>query len=91
MICRVARINPDGHYATLRYDAQDRLISTGSAIYAYTANGELLSKTEGANVTTYDYDILGNLRGVTLPDGTAIGYVIDAKNRRVGREVAPIV
>jgi len=46
-----------------------------------------LSKTEGANVTTYDYDIVGNLRGVTLPDGTAIGYVIDAKNRRVGKKV----
>ncbi|MDH5528300.1 MAG: hypothetical protein OEY97_13470, partial [Nitrospirota bacterium] len=55
-----ADILPAGPYT---YDAQDRLVSTGAATYAYTANGELLSKTEGANVTAYDYDILGNLRG----------------------------
>ncbi|MBK9429529.1 MAG: hypothetical protein IPN65_03370 [Elusimicrobia bacterium] len=37
--------------------------------------------------TTYDYDAVGNLRGVTLPSGTTLEYVIDGRNRRVGRKV----
>lgn len=31
--------------------------------------------------------MLGNLRSVTLPDGTQIDYVIDGKNRRIGKKV----
>jgi RHS repeat-associated protein len=38
-------------------------------------------------MTTYAYDALGNLRHVTLPGGTALEYVIDPENRRVGRKV----
>ncbi len=53
------------------YDAQDRLLSYGNATYTYTANGEMKTKTDGGQTTTYDYDALGNLRGVSLPDGTA--------------------
>jgi len=37
--------------------------------------------------TAYNYDELGNLLGVTLPDGKAIEYVVDAKNRRVVKKV----
>ena len=36
---------------------------------------------------TDSYDVLGNLRSVTLPDGTLIEYAIDASNRRIGRKV----
>src|SRR5580704_8270748 len=43
------------------YDAQDRLLTYGSATYAYTANGELTSKTDGSGTTSYTYDALGNL------------------------------
>ncbi|MBK8127178.1 MAG: hypothetical protein IPK56_10865 [Elusimicrobia bacterium] len=28
--------------------------------------------TEGGETTTYDYDAVGNLRGVTLPSGTTL-------------------
>jgi RHS repeat-associated protein len=38
-------------------------------------------------VTSYTYDVLGNLRHVNLPDGTAIDYVIDGRNRRIGKKV----
>jgi len=37
--------------------------------------------------TSYTYDALGNLVAATLPDGTALSYVIDAQNRRVGKKV----
>ena len=71
------------------YDAQDRLLSYGNYTYTYTANGELLSKTDTVTgeTTTYDYDVLGNLMSVTLPDGTLIEYVVDGRNRRIGKKV----
>ena len=74
------------------YDAQDRLLTYGNNTYAYTANGELLSKTEnviasGAKQSLYTYDVLGNLLSVTLPDGTLIEYVIDGQNRRIGKKI----
>lgn len=71
------------------YDAQDRLLSYGDFEYAYTPDGELKSQTDAATgaTTDYVYDALGNLRQVTLPEGTEIGYVIDAQNRRIGKTV----
>jgi RHS repeat-associated protein len=73
------------------YDDQDRMTSYGNATdgyadYTYTANGELMTKTLNGETTTYDYDVLGNLRGVTLPDGITIEYVVDAVGRRVGKK-----
>jgi RHS repeat-associated protein len=40
-----------------------------------------------ARTTSYRFDALGNLRGVTRADGMKIEYLIDAANRRVGRKV----
>ena len=76
------------------YDDQDRLefyttIGGGRVDYTYTANGELSSKTLASTgeTTSYTYDVLGNLRDVTLPDGTLIESVIDGQNRRIGKKV----
>ena len=69
------------------YDDQDRLLQYGAATYAYTANGELQSKTVGGQTTTYEYDALGNLMAVTLPSGTQIIYLVDGNNRRIGKQV----
>ena len=69
------------------YDAQDRMTAYGAATYTYTPNGELLTKTVGAQTTNYSYDVLGNLRTVILPDSTQIEYVIDGQNRRVGKKI----
>jgi len=73
------------------YDDQDRLTSYAGATFAYTANGELLSKTEASNITQYQYDVLGNLRQVTLTDGTVVDYVIDGQNRIIGKKVNGIL
>jgi len=67
------------------YDAQDRLLDYNNATYDYTANGELKTKIVGTQATSYNYDVLGNLRHVTLP-GAAIDYVIDGQNRRIGKK-----
>jgi RHS repeat-associated protein len=69
------------------YDAQDRLTQYGSATYTYAANGDLAQRSAAGLVTAYQYDALGNLLGVNRSDGTQIEYVVDGRNRRVGRKV----
>jgi RHS repeat-associated protein len=71
------------------YDAQDRLLTFGTHSYAYTSSGDLAAITEGINgdATSYEYDVLGNLRKVVLADGRIITYEIDGMNRRVGKSV----
>src|SRR5205807_2463017 len=50
-------------------------------------NGELQSKTNAGQTTQYAYDVVGNLKSVTLPAGTQISYVIDGQYRRIGKRV----
>ncbi|MCI0540979.1 MAG: hypothetical protein L0Z50_37740 [Verrucomicrobiales bacterium] len=69
------------------YDDQDRLRAAGAVVFAHTANGERLTRTEGGQTTTYRYDPFGNLTRVELPDGRALDYLIDPRNRRVGKRV----
>ncbi|HSM50385.1 MAG TPA: RHS repeat domain-containing protein, partial [Thermoanaerobaculia bacterium] len=83
---RLAKTTPEGT-DTGTYDAQDRMTSYGAASFTYTANGELLARVDPEGTTGYDYDVLGNLRSVSLPDGTAIEYLVDARHRRIGRKV----
>jgi len=73
--------------AQVMVDAQDRMTQYGPATFAYNANGDLVSKTDGANVTQYTYDEFGNLIEVILPSGDVIDYLIDGLNRRVGKKV----
>jgi RHS repeat-associated protein len=63
------------------------MLTYGGASYTYTANGELLTKTEAGATTQYDYDVLGNLMQVVLPGDVTIDYVIDGQNRRIGKRV----
>ena len=73
------------------YDDQDRLLRYGTTTYSYTANGERMAKAEatptGAAITQYQYDVLGNLTNVTLPDGMQVDYLIDGQQRRIGKKV----
>ncbi len=83
---RLLREGPEG-ITTADYDAQDRLLRYGNTAYAYTADGDLASRTQGGQTVSYDYDELGNLRGVTLADGIRIDYVLDGRSRRIGKKV----
>ena len=69
------------------YDSQDRLVTYATASYNYTLNGDLTSKTQLGVVTSYNYDTLGNLVKVTIPNDVTIDYIIDGLNRRVGKKV----
>ena len=73
------------------YDDQDRLTATGDTSFGYTANGELASRSANGQTVAYDYDVAGNLLGVTLPDGLRIDYVVDPADRRIGKRVAGLL
>jgi RHS repeat-associated protein len=76
-----------GGSVTGSYDDRDRLLSYGSATYAYAPAGELAEKVAGSDTTRYAYDALGNLTSIELPNGTTISYEVDAAGRRIGRRV----
>jgi RHS repeat-associated protein len=85
---RLSKEVPGADPVAATYDDQDRLASYGDETFTYTANGELRTKvTPGVGTTTYTYDVLGNLRRVVLPNGDVLDYLVDGKNRRVGKKV----
>jgi RHS repeat-associated protein len=89
---RIGYTNAGGTTISGTYDDQDRLIQYGANTYVYTANGELQSKTDATGqITTYTYDAFGNLISVVLPNNTEVDFVIDGKNRRVGKRVNGIL
>ena len=83
----------------LTYDDEDRLDkvysdsthTTQVAEYDYDVDGFLTTKTEGSDVTTYDYNSQGQLLEVVLPDTTVIEYRHDALGRRVAKVVDSVV
>lgn len=77
------RISENGVLSS--YDAQDRLLSRGATVYAWDALGGRASKTEGGATTRYVHDGMGALQSATLPDGTALSYDFDGRQRRVAK------
>jgi RHS repeat-associated protein len=69
------------------YDAQDRLLHYGNAQYFYSQNGDLKMKIAGTDTTYYDYDAMGSLLSVTLPNSSRIEYIGDGAGRRIIRMV----
>jgi len=69
-----------------QYDVQDRMTTYGVATFAYDASGQLESKTDGSQVTTYEYDDLGSLMEVVLPNGDDIDYAVDGDGRRIAKK-----
>jgi YD repeat-containing protein len=61
-------IDPNGLTTTLAYDARQRLVS----------------RNVGGEITSYDYDGVGQLTRVTLPDSSFLSYAYDAAHRLTG-------
>ena len=74
---------------TATYDDQDRLLTHCDLSFTYTPAGhrETRLHTGTGQVTAYQYDELGNLLGVALPDGRALEYLVDGADRRVAKRV----
>jgi RHS repeat-associated protein len=83
----------DGAGGNIVYDAQDRLTKYGDTRFDYTPRGDLFQRTivsTGAT-TTYNYDALGALRAVRLPDGATVEYIVDGRGRRVGKKFGGVL
>jgi len=76
-----------GSSAVASHDSHDRLLQQGAATFAYNGAGDLISRTIGAQTTTYQYDQIGNLKSVTPAGASVIDYIIDGNDRRVGKKV----
>lgn len=72
-------------------DAQDRLLRHDDITFAYNDRGQRISRSQpgggGTLTTTYEYDEVGNLWRVVLPDTTVVSYRVDGLGRRVARFV----
>jgi RHS repeat-associated protein len=73
------------------YDAQDRLLSYGGTSYSYSPSGALLERVAETDTTRFNYDELGQLRSVHLPDGGEVEYIVDGQGRRIGKKVNGIL
>ena len=69
------------------YSDEDHLLSAGDTTYQYNFDGFLTTRTQGTDVTTYDYSTRGELLSVALPDGRLIEYVHDPLGRRIAKKV----
>ncbi|MBT8350398.1 MAG: RHS repeat-associated core domain-containing protein, partial [Deltaproteobacteria bacterium] len=69
------------------YSNEDHLLTTSDISYQYDLDGFLTRKTNGADVTQYDYSARGELLSVTLPDGKYIEYIYDPLGRRIAKKI----
>ncbi len=72
---------------TYSYSVEDHLLSAGGVSYEFDADGFLTKKTQGADVTNYQYSSRGELLHVTLPGGDTIAYLHDPLGRRIAKKV----
>jgi len=86
---RTSALNASGVFGAA-YDDQDRITGYGSNLaYVFSDNGELVEREDVTTneVTAFEYDAVGILRGVTLPNGDVLEYLVDGTGRRVGKTV----
>jgi RHS repeat-associated protein len=76
---------------TFMYSDEDHLITAGDTAYQYNVDGFLTTKTQGTDVTTYNYSSLGELLNINLPDGTTIEYINDPLGRRIAKKVNGVI
>ncbi|MDF2446996.1 MAG: hypothetical protein K0S46_2232 [Moraxellaceae bacterium] len=68
------------------YDANGKLLSQVdpngvNTTFTYDARGRLKTRSSNSKTTSYDYDPVGQLTKVTLPDGNWVEYVYDNAHR----------
>ncbi|MFV2043853.1 MAG: DUF6531 domain-containing protein [Anaerolineales bacterium] len=72
--------------AAYTYDAGDRLLTAGSEIFTWDANGNMASRTQGTDTTTYTFDPLDRLTQVVSPTAS-VGFDYTGDGVRVGKTV----
>jgi RHS repeat-associated protein len=77
---RVVRDGVEELYTT---NALNQYTQVGTATFTYDADGNMVSRTDGGQTTTYAYDINNRLTEVVEPDGTTHTYEYDVFGNRV--------
>ncbi len=72
-----------GTTTTYTYDVDDRLLTAGTDAFVYDGRGSQLSMSSNGGTTLYGYDDRALLTTAVLPNGTVVGYAIDALGTRV--------
>ena len=68
----------------ITYQPGSRLTGIGEAIrYEYDDNGNVCARHEGGKSTSYQYDLLGQLIRVVLPDSSKVEFAYDPLGRRI--------
>ena len=60
-------------------------VDSGAIVFGYDNNGNRVSRVEGGDTTTYDYDVENRLTTVTLDDDSEVTMGYDAAGARVWR------
>lgn len=76
----------DGLLTDYSYDANDRLLTAGSASYSYDADGNQTGKTDATGVTAYSYDYQNRLVQARNAAET-IDYAYNHNGIRVAKDV----
>jgi RHS repeat-associated protein len=76
---------------TFTYSDEDHLLTAGDVTYQYDADGFLTTKTQGSDMTTYNYSSRGELINVNLPNGSLIEYINDPIGRRIAKMVDGVI
>ncbi len=69
------------------YDPAGHLLAAEGGAYSYDKNGNPISRTDPAGITTFSYDFENQLTGIVFPDGTSAQYLYDALGRRIQKTV----
>jgi len=67
------------------YSDEDHILTAGTASYQYDVDGFLTTRTDGAEVTTFNYSSRGELLDVNLPGGSILEYIHDPLGRRIAK------
>jgi RHS repeat-associated protein len=76
---------------TWTYNAQDELLSNGTATLTYDANGNLVQRQAGANTWAYTWDAENRLVKVSKNGSVTATFAYDAFGRRISKTVGSTV
>ena len=78
----------DGVAISATYDNQDRIQTLGTRTYTHNTNGDLThTQWNTTQASSFVYDVMGNLKQVTIPTGAVTSYLADGLDRRVVKRV----
>jgi RHS repeat-associated protein len=69
--------------SSVRYDANNHLLSYGPATYSYDNEGNVFKKTDASGTTTYTWNPDHRLVSIQNPDLSAVTYRYDPLGRRI--------